>query len=192
MFCNWGDGIKNYFTLNSYIREPIGADGLFKYNSFSYPFGDYVYYTDNTPLFSIPFRWFCHYVYDIHAYSIPAFNAFIISNIIFSSMLVFFIFKRLLGKNIFSFCLAIILPWINIQLPRLWEGDFNLSCSTPVLAAIGLFILWYNNHSNTRKQIAIAISMVLLLFLSFLMHGYYIAIVSIFLAGMLFFLGIIL
>jgi hypothetical protein len=192
MLCNWGDGLKNYFTLSSYIKEPIGSGGIFKYNSFAYPFGDYVYYTDNTPLFSIPFRWFCHHVHDVSNYTIPAFNTFIIGNIIVSALLVFFIFKRLLGKNIFSFCLAIFLPWVNIQLPRIWEGDFNLSCSTPILAAICLFIAWYNNMGNTRKQMAIAAGMVLMLFLSFLLHGYYIAIVSVFLAAMLFFLGVIL
>ena len=190
MFSSTYDGLKNYFTLSSFIKEPVGNGGILKYSSFSYPFGDYVYYTDNTPLFSIPFRWFCNHIYNVSDYAIPAFNFFILSNILISALLVFFIFKRLIGENIFSYGLAIILPWINIQAPRIWQGDFNLSCTTPVLFSIALFILWYNNGGNVRKQTGIAACMVLLLFCSFLIHGYYIAILTIFLSGMLFFLGI--
>jgi hypothetical protein len=190
MFCTWGDGIKNYFTLTSYVREPIGSGGLFKYNSFAYPFGDYVYYTDNTPLFSIPFRWFCHHIYDVSAVVIPAFNTFILLNIIAASLLVFFIFKALIGKNIFSYFPAIVLPWVNIQTLRIWAGHFNLSYSSLILAAIALFIYWYQHRESKMKHALAATGMVLLLFFAFLMHGYYIAIIGVFLSGMLFMMGV--
>ena len=190
LFCSEGDGLKNYFTILSYIKEPISSDCIFKYNTFAYPFGDYVYYTDNTPLFSIPFKWFCDHVHDISAHAIPAFNLFILSGILISSVLVFFIFKRLLGPNIFSYSLAIVLPWINIQVPRIWQGDYNLSCTLPVLSVFALFILWFDNREYLRKQMVIAICMVLPLFCSFLLHGYYIAILATFLSGTLFFSGI--
>ena len=190
MFNAFSDGIKNYFTLYSYTRQPVGTDGIFKYNAMAYPFGDYVYYTDNTPFFSIPFKWFCYHIHDISAYTIPAFNYFIIFNILLAGLLVFFIFKRLIGKNIFSFCLAIILPWINMQVFRIWEGDFNLSCSVLPLSALVLFIAWYDNRENTPKKIAASVCMVALIFFSFLVHGYYIAIISAFLSGMLLFAGI--
>jgi len=185
IFCNWGDGIKNYFTLYSYVKEPIGADGIFKFHSFFYPFGDYVYYTDNTPFFSIPFRWFCQHVHDISSYAIPAFNTFIISNILFSSLLVFYIFRRFTGTNVFSYSLAVLLPWVNVQLPRIWAGDFNLSVTCVVLAAIALFISWYDNRASIKRQILPAAGMMLLLFASFLVHGYYLAIIPVFLVALL-------
>jgi len=120
------------------------------------------------------------------------FNYFIIANILVSGLLVLFIFKRLLGKNIFSFCLAIILPWTNIQVQRIWDGDFNLSCSVLPLSALALFIIWYDNRAYSRKKIAVAACMIVLLVFSFIVHGYYIAIISSFLVAMLFFAGIIL
>jgi len=192
MFNAWGDGIKNYYTLYSYLREPITADGIFKYNSMSYPLGDYVYYTDNTPFFALGFKWFCHHVYDATAYTIPAFNFFIIFNILLAGLVALFIFKRLLGQNIFTLLLAIVLPWINIQVLRIWDGDYNLSCSLIPLSAIALFIIWYDNLGNKPGRIATAAGMVLLIFFSFLVHGYYIAIISSFLSAAFFFAGVIL
>jgi len=186
IFCNWGDGIKNYFTLYGYAKTPIGVDGIFKYNAFAYPFGDYVIIQIIPRFFQFPIRWFCHYVCDISAYTIPVFNYFIIANILVSGLLVLFIFKRLLGKNIFSFCLAIILPWTNIQVQRIWDGDFNLSCSVLPLSALALFIIWYDNRAYSRKKIAVAACMIVLLVFSFIVHGYYIAIISSFLVAMLF------
>ena len=191
MFCNSGDGLKNYFTLLSYVKEPISSAGIFKYNSFAYPFGDYVFYTDNTPLFSIIFKWFCLYIYNVSAYTIPFFNLFILSNIAIAGMLVFYIFKALIGKNPIAYILAITLPWVNIQLPRIWEGHYNLSLSCIILAVIALFIAWHHQRDMPLKRLAIALQLIILLFCSFLIHGYYIAITAMFLGGMLFFTGLL-
>jgi len=189
MFSDWGDGFKNYFTLRSYVHNPIGADGLFKYDTFSYPFGDYVYYTDNTPFFSVLYRWICQHVTGLSADVIPVFNVFILCGFLWCSLLAYFIFSTFLGRNFLSFALAVFLPWINMQVPRLWEGDFNLSFVAPVLAEIALFIAWQQSTGNRRKQALLLASMSLLLLLSFLLHGYYIAILALLLGGMFFFLG---
>ena len=191
MFCIHGDGLKNYFTLLSYVKEPIGPEGILKYHSFAYPFGDYVFFTDNTPLFAIPFRWFCHHIYNCSAYTITAYNLFIIGNIIASGLLLFYIFKAVLGKNYWSLLLAIVLPWVNIQVPRIWAGHFNLSLSSFVLITLVLFLLWFRQRSGATKSALIATLMVVFLFLAFLAHGYYIAILSVFLGGLLFTTGVI-
>ena len=191
LLCNWGDGIKNYFTQLSYVKEPIGADGIFKYNTFFYPFGDYVYYTDNSPLFSIPFRWFCHSVCDISNYTIPVFNAFILSQILITGLLVYYIFSHFLGKNLFSFAMAVFLPWTNTQITRIWAGHFNLSCASVVLLAIALILLWHKNKENYIKRVWVFLAMVLLVFCAFLLHGYYLAIIMIFLSVMLLILGLL-
>ena len=191
MFCTYGDGLKNYFTLYSYVKEPVSPDGIFKYNSFAYPFGDYVNYTDNTPLFSIIFRWFCYHVTDISAYTIPVYNTCIMLNIVAAGLLVGYIFKAILGRNAIAYLLAVVLPWVNIQLPRLWQGHFNLSCSAIILASIALFIVWMKHKNSPGRQLFTGLSMTLLLFVGFMVHGYYIAIVSVFLATLLFTAGLI-
>ncbi len=190
LFTPWGDGLKNYFTLVSYVKEPIGPEGIFKYNTFSHPYGDYVYSTDNTPLFALPFRWFCHYIYDLSDYTIPLFNYFIIGNILVSGLLVFFIFRRLLGNVALAWLLALFLPWINFQITRVFNSHYNLSLTAFSLFAIVLFLLWHQYNARLRNQALLLVAMVLFSFCCFLAHGYYVAIIPVFLAAMLFFYGL--
>ena len=189
IFSNEGDGLKNIFNLVSYVKEPITAEGIFKFNSFCYPFGEYVYYTDNTPLFAIPFRWFCLHIYDASAYTMVVFNLFVILNIIISGLLLYKIFRQLLNEQVFSYIIAIILPWTNIQVLRIWRGHYSLSFASLILLAIWLMMLWHKYRYEIRKQVGVGVAMILLTIASFLAHGYYLAIVSIFITFMLLFYG---
>ena len=190
-FSDVGDGLKNNFSLISYVKEPITAEGIFKFNTFSYPFGDYVYYTDNTPLFSIPFRWVCLHIHDLSAYTLIIFNIFVILNIFVSGYLVYRIFRCFLDDYVFSYIMAIILPWTNIQVLRIWRGHYSLSFSSFILLAIWLMILWHKYRHDFKKLIGVGIAMVLLSIGSFLAHGYYLAIITLFIAAMLFFYGLL-
>jgi hypothetical protein len=187
VFCTYGDGIKNYFTLQSFVSDPISTGGILKYNYFAYPFGDYVYYTDNTALFSVPFRWYCQHIHDISAYAIPAFNFFIISNIIVCAVVAFWIFQRLWSADLISFLLAMTLPWIGPQVQRIWCGHYNLSLTSLPVIAIALFIIWYENRAYIGRQIWVSCVIVLFCITAFLVHGYYMAIITLFIVAMLFF-----
>jgi uncharacterized membrane protein HdeD (DUF308 family) len=182
LFTRW-DGLKNNFTLVSYVKENIDHAGIYKYKSFNYPFGDYVYSTDNTPLFAIVFKWFCHHVYDLSDYTLAVFNYCMLANIVVCGLLVFYVFKKLINNNKIA--------WINFQILRLLAGHFNLSLSSLMLMAIALFICWYEHKDKVKKQIIYGLLMCLLCFFAFLTHGYYLAILPAFLAGMLFFSGLI-
>ncbi|WP_157977014.1 hypothetical protein [Taibaiella helva] len=190
MLTMWGDGLKNNFTLLSYVKEPIGPEGLFKYNSFSYPFGDYVYATDNTPLFTIPFRWFCHHIWDLSDHTLAFFNYFILSNILACGLLVLFIFRRLTESPLLALLMALILPWTNFQLGRIFSHHYNLSLTSFCLIAIALFLWWQRAEGRYGRQALIALLMGLFGFCCFMAHGYYLAIIPVFMAGMLFFSGI--
>lgn len=190
LFTAKDDGLKNYFTLVTYVKEPIGKDGIFKYNNFNYPYGDYVYATDNTPLFSIPFRWFCHHICDLSDYTIACFNFFILGNILVCGLLVFFIFKRLLHHPLLAWLLALFLPWTNFQITRIFNSHYNLSLTSFSLIAIALFMLWHRYNAKLRNQLLVAVTMVLFSFCCFLAHGYYVAIIPVFMASMLFFYGV--
>lgn len=190
LFTNWGDGMKNNFTLISFVKEPVGKEGIFKYNRFSYPFGDYVYAADNTPFFAVPFRWFCHHIYDLSDYTIACFNWFVLSNIIACGIVAFFVFRRLWRNDLLAWLMALILPWTNFQLARIFASHFNLSFTSFNLIAIALFLWWQKAAGNTRKQCWAGLSMCLFGYACFLCHGYYMAIIPVFLSGMLFFSGL--
>lgn len=189
MFPDDGDGLKNLYAMVSYVREPITADGIFKYSSFQYPIGEYVYYTDNTPLFSIPYRWFCQHIYDASGSVVVAYYVFVIFNIIAGGLMLFYILRTLIKHDGISFLLATVLPWTNMQLLRIWRGHYNLSFTLCSLTAICLMIAWHKYRERRAKQVLVAAAGCILAFLSFLAHGYYLAIVSIFMSGMVFFYG---
>lgn len=191
LFCSYGDGLKNYFTLQSYVSEPIGEDGIFKFNRFSYPFGDYVYYTDNTPFFSIPFRWFCQNIWDLSKYTIPFYNYFILSNILLCSLLSFAIFKKILGANIITFILANTLPWINPQIQRIYCGHYNLSITSLCVVSIILFYWWQKYNHHLIKQAIVTLGIVAFSILAFFIHGYYLAIITVFISFMLLFYSLL-
>ena len=143
LLCNTGDGMRNYFALTGYVKEPLTKDGLFKYNAMGYPYGDYVWTTDNTPLFSVPFRFFCAHVHDVSAYVVAIYNGFIIGNILLCGLLLFWLLRRICRNDLLAFLLAVILPWVNVQVMRIWRGHFNLSLSCFVVGAICLLWLWH-------------------------------------------------
>lgn len=190
LFSSFGDGLKNIFTLTTYVREPITNEGILKSNAFLYPFGDYVYYLDNTPLFSIPFRFFCQHIYDVSAYTVQIFYVILILNILFAGLLTYYLMRNIVGDNIIAFLMAVILPWVNMQVARLYMGHYAFSLSSLLLLCICLQLLWHRHINNRRKVYIIAACMCLLSFFSFLAQGYYLAIVTIFQSSMLFFYGL--
>lgn len=174
----------------SYVREPIGPDGLFKYNAFAYPFGDYVYYTDNTPVFSVPFKLFCKYVMDLSAYTQPLYYVFVILNIIVCGLLVYRVFRELIKNRLFAMLMAIALPWTTMQVQRITRGHFSLSFSSLVLLAILLLLYWHRYNGQRKKQTVILALMCLLSYASFMVHGYFFAVITVFMAFGLFIYGV--
>lgn len=191
LFNNAGDGLKNYFTIYTYAKDPIGKDGFFKYDKLAYPYGEYVYSTDNTPGFSMALRWYCRNVNDVSGYSTVIFNWYIILHFIIAGTLVFYIFRNLVRNDLFAFMAAIILPWINIQLPRIWNGHYNLALFSLVLGAICLLVAWHKNRGHVGRLWLIALLLCGLCFFAFLHHGYYIAIITVFVAMALFIYGLL-
>ncbi len=183
------DGEKNNFTYLSYVKEKIGPEGIFKYNTFNYPYGEYVYSADNTPLIAIPLRWFCHNVYDISAYAMPIYNYFIIGNILICALLCFSIFRRITDNTGLSWLSAVFLPWTNIQILRFFPGHYNLSLSSLLLAMVLLCLLWAKAQS-VKRNLILLLAMTALVLCSFLLHGYYFAINLAFLSAFMFFYGI--
>lgn len=190
IFNAYGDGLKNYFTLLSYVNEQPGAGGAFGYNIFNYPFGESIYTTDNTPFFAIPFKWFCHHVVDVSAHTLAVYNTCIILNIIVCSLLVFAVFRRLVQQDVVSFIAAVVLAWSNMQTLRIWRGHFNLSLSSLLVLSLLLIVLWNKQQEHKNKRWWIAIALVALNYFAFFVHGYYLAIIGVFQAAALFFFGL--
>ena len=129
------DGIKSYFSMASFLRQPLG-DGMLLHGH-NYPFGEYMYYTDSTPLLIAPLHWLVQMVPALAPYGLYLFDLFILSGLVVSTGLLVLILRRLAVPAWFAVLLAVALPWLAPQTIRLNVGHMSLAY-TPAL----LFTIW--------------------------------------------------
>lgn len=142
------DGIRNFYAYSDYITQGK-ANSFFLFKNMNYPFGDYIFYTDNTPILAVLVKWFSEQVYDVSGYSLAIFNAFFCFQILISSLLVYLIGKHFL-KNKWILALASIsIPWLSPQLFRLGNGHFSLALTGCILLVIyGLIRLYFRYNEG--------------------------------------------
>ena len=174
MYSNTGDGLKNYFTLQTYITQPA-SEGYVNYNAMQYPYGEYVWYTDNSPLFAIAIRW-------IHLNITPLQNPIAILhwmlflNMLLAPIFVLRILKQFIKNEWLIILGALVMVWTSPQFFRMFIGHYNLSFSIFYFIAIYWVIKWYfivtrNEPYNAWK---LALTPLLLLMAAAFIHLYYI------------------
>ncbi|WP_354581354.1 hypothetical protein [Hymenobacter sp. UYP22] len=129
------DGAKNYFTFQAYIQQPW-PNGLSWFGMMNYPFGDYLFFTDNTPLLAVPVRLWSHYVSDLAPHGLDIYHGLMLAGFFLSTALLVAILRRLVQHWGLVLVFAVVLPWLNPQTSRLLVGHFNLSYSWLVLLVI--------------------------------------------------------
>jgi hypothetical protein len=178
--------MRNYFVMQRYVDAP--AKGT-KFTAFNYPYGEHLMYADAVPLFTIPFKWFCNNIYDASAYTIPVFNVLIILNIILCGLLTYFVFNYVLKHRSFAWFMALILPWVNLQVIRIWKGHFSLSFSSIILLIICMLVLWDRYKATRSRLIMVALATCLLCIASFFVQPHYLPILTMFITGALLLYG---
>lgn len=179
MFKNQYDGLKNYFTLESYLEQDSDV-GLLRFEGMNYPFGESIFYTDNTPALAIPLQVLSYLGLDIASYSVLIMNVFCLLSILFSTYLCFKILTHLLDTTWLIAVLSLALPWINPQILRLDVGHFNLSWSWVILWTIYLLLQIFKTYQQqqqfSKKQLFVLGG---ILFLSGWIHLYYLILLTI-------------
>ena len=143
------DGIKSYFSIASFLRQPLG-DGMLMHGH-NYPFGEYMYYTDSTPLVVAPLHWLVQTVPSLQPYGLYIYDLFILSSIVVSSALLVLILRRLAVPAALTLLLALALPWMGPQTLRLNVGHMSLAYTPAILFGIwtlqGLYAAWRSGAS---------------------------------------------
>ncbi len=186
LLANQYDGLKNYFHFDRYLHQ---ADHI-PYTTLSqinYPFGESIYYTDNTPTLAIAMRWFSIHVFDISNQAISFFNGFILLGFLFSSIFIFLILNRFKISLWITTIASLTLPWIHPQIHRI-EGHMNLSFAWIFLATMYLLIRSVDLFPTKKKHFIFKqfLLIVLVLFAAF-SHLYYLVILSFLIGGFYFF-----
>lgn len=150
LWADWGDGLKNYFTFHSYITSPVQGS-FFLYPTMNYPFGDYVFYTDNTPFLSVPLRWLVQQGIDLSPYLFFIHHLYFVAGVVVASYFLHKILSLFLKNDIYIAVLAVGLVWINPQMLR-FDGHFNLSLSCFLLANIYYCLQIYRQYSKSINE----------------------------------------
>ena len=183
------DGFKNYYTFAGYLSEANSS--LLRFELMNYPYGDYIFYTDNTPLLAFPLKLFCHYIWDVSDYSIPIFNVFCMLSLLLSAYLAYRILYKLLGIQWMAFIFGIALAWINPQILRILAGHANLSFSWVILLALFWLLELTTHFDDPKKRRRIGGWLVFCLILGGFSHLYYLGILGMMITGFCFGMGLI-
>jgi hypothetical protein len=145
----------------------------------NYPYGDFIFYTDRTPLIAWSVKIFSHYIIDITPISLVVYNIFILSSIPLTAILLFRILSMVVTIPWIVWLGALCLPWFNPQTVRLNTGDINLSMSVIIVCGIYLIILMYKQVRTIKFYFLLSL-LILLTVSSCFVHVYYLAILGTF------------
>lgn len=135
LIVNHYDGIKTYFSVESFLRQPL-SDGLLV-RGHNYPFGEYLFYTDGTPLVIIPLHLLIRAVPALQPYGLYLYDLFMLGGLAVSTWLVCLILRPLSLPAWLAFLLSIVLPWLSPQTYRFVVGHASLA-----YAPASLFSFW--------------------------------------------------
>ncbi len=179
MFMNHGDGFKNYYTLHAYLQQPEDVD-FWKFEQMNYPYGDYIFYTDNTPLLAVSLKLFSRYIYDVSDHGVFILTWFCILGVLFSTLLCWKILSRFIRHNWMLFLFSICFVWLNPQMLRMKAGHLNLSFSWLILLTFWWLIRLAELKTGERnKAIRLSVYLFLTIVAGSFLHLYYAMILSV-------------
>ena len=167
VFSDFYDGSKNYFTIASYIDNEQRS--LWHFGQMNFPNGEYVYYTDNTPAFSIPLKIVSKLFPALKNYAIGIFNLAMIFGLLLTTFFGYHLFRLYEVRGIQLVMASVCLPWLNPQIMRLYNGHMNLSQSWMIVAVLFL-VLYYLKKGHKPWALA---CLVMILLVSGFTHIYY-------------------
>ncbi|RZK54181.1 MAG: hypothetical protein EOO59_11705, partial [Hymenobacter sp.] len=170
------DGIKSYFSLATFLRQPL-SEGMMQHGH-NYPFGEYIYFTDISPLVSVPLHVLVQLVPGLAPYGVYLYDVFTLLGLVISALLLVSILRRLSVPSWLALVLGVALPWLSPQTFRLNVGHMSLSYTPAVLLPLwllqGLYAAWRAGQPTGRWWLGLGATLVAASWL----HFYYLGIVG--------------
>lgn len=177
MFQNAFDGLKNYYTLQYYVaHNPPGEYA--KFMGMNYPYGDYIFYTDNTPAVAFLLRLLQQAGMPVGDYAIPLYHWLILANLLLASVLAFAIGRRLRLAPGLNVLMSVAMVWVSPQLFRLF-GSANMAFASFYLGAILLLWVYFERLGRGGRLWPPALGLAGLLTLAAFFHLYHLPILGI-------------
>jgi hypothetical protein len=184
---NMYDGQHINFTYISHVMQPKDVS-IWKLNQQFYPYGDYVTFSDNPLILTIPLKFISNNIVDLKPLQFALFNGFNIFSVLLSALLVCVIMRRFTSNWLVIVASAIGLPWLCPMTLRLTIGHFNLAHSFLLLAAIYLLVRRSEAVGTNWKYL---LAFTVLIFIGTFFHIYFLALLSLLILPTLFVLDIL-
>lgn len=169
------DGLKNFFTLQAYLEQPA-SDGYIDFTAMQYPYGDAVWYTDNSPFIAMPLRFIQLHFGNIAPYTVAIIQWIFLLGILLTPLTVIPVLRRFLNNEWLVAIGAIVITWTSPQFLRFFVGNYNLSLTPVYFLVMALLLRIYDNfQSRNRKKLLLHAALIaIVIFLASGIHLYYV------------------
>lgn len=131
LFCNSGDGFKNYYNFLFHIKHD---PNYLTFDGMNYPYGELIFLVDLHPLFANSLKFFCANIYDISYYGVGMLNFCMLFSLPVAAVFLFLIFHHYRCAPIPSIIAALGVTFL-CSTAVLWQhGHYALSyvCFFPI------------------------------------------------------------
>jgi len=180
MFQDLYDGFKNYLTVRAYVSPD--NESYLLYQQMNYPMGDYIFYTDNSPLISVPLKALNHMIGDFSASSIGIYSAIWLVLLWLSPLVLYRVFCELDYEHPITAIASLILVWVNPQMDRFNIGHYNLTAVILFLFLLLILVRWYKalKAEDLLRRNWSYVHLILLVVCSSFIHLYYLPLLLLF------------
>jgi hypothetical protein len=162
-----GDGIKNHFAYNYYIKHDKGLE----FTGMNYPYGEHLFFPDAQPILAIPFQWMNENITPIEDFTIGINIAMLFLSVGFCGLFLFLILRKFHLPTWYALPVAVLIACLSPQLNRIYTHQ-SLSY-TVYLPMLWYMILIYEDAAKHKWLRLIFIAVWIFFFAG--LHLYYLA-----------------
>jgi hypothetical protein len=165
LFEDGGDGLKNYYTLDYYVRHDSG----WHFSGMNYPYGEHIIYTDNQPALAMFLGWIHRHVVNMDHHVIGTLNMLLLISIYLGVIVCYILLKRWQVGRWWAFAASLCIVFMSPQLLRL-HGHYGLGY---IFFLPLLYLLLDNMIRQPKRRWIWAIASGVLVILMSLTHMYF-------------------
>jgi len=165
LFEDGGDGLKNYYTLDYYVKHDTG----WHFTGMNYPYGENIIYTDNQPVLALFLGWIHRNVVDMDHHVIGTLNMLLLISIYLAVIVCYLLLRRWQVGKWWALATSLCIVFMSPQLLRL-HGHYGLGY---VVYLPLLYLLLDNMIRQPKRRWVWAVASSLLIIIMSLTHMYF-------------------
>ncbi len=179
LFEEGGDGLKNYFTLDYYVKHDSG----WHFSGMNYPYGEHIIYTDNQPILAMTLRWVDQHIVDMDGHVIGTMNMLLLISIYLACLITYVLLRRWEMGRWWALGAALCITFLS---PQLWRLHGHYALGYVFFIPLMILLLDFLVRSKKRRWVW-AICLGLLTVMTSLTHMYFLFFSSFVIASFTFF-----